>query len=106
MSTNFIFFLFSSVLFLTGCVSDQVLTEKERLIQYRADTVVAESLFERELEETASYNVNKNGRVVILFDVSVPFDQYNEAVEHLRNHPDVNGVYAEQNGVEVCPLRL
>ena len=91
---------------LTGCASDQILTEKERAIQNRADSVVADTLFERDMEGTASYNIRKNGRVVILFDTSVRFQQYNDLVQFLRKHPAINGVDAEQDGVQVCPIRL
>ena len=98
--------LLSSILIISGCASDQVLTALERVIQHKADTVVAEYLFDRELDQTASYIVSKAGKVTISFDSNVPFKQYNEAVEYLRRHPDISAVYAEQNGVEVCPLRM
>ena len=44
---------------LTACSSQNVLTEQEIKTQNAADSVVAELLFEKELEVTASYHVRK-----------------------------------------------
>ena len=90
---------------ITACSSQNVLTAQEIKIQNAADSVVAELLFEKELEVTASYHVRKNGVVVIRFDKSVPDTLYTEVVNTLRSNSKIAGVLAEQEGVEVCPLK-
>lgn len=92
-------------LLLAGCVGNDSLTREEMGIQNRADAVVSQLLFERELDTTASYNVHKDGFVVIKFDASVPPARYTEIVDTLRASPDIRGVRAEQSGREVCPLQ-
>lgn len=99
-----IIFIFCAIL-ITGCSSQNILTEKEIKTQNAADSVVAELLFEKELEMTASYNVRKSGYVVIRFDKSVSNKVYTEVVNTLRDNNKIPGVHAEQEGVEVCPLR-
>ncbi|MEJ2181885.1 MAG: hypothetical protein P8Y28_16075 [Gammaproteobacteria bacterium] len=91
--------------FLASCASENVLTEEEIRTQNAADTVVANLLFDRGLTNTASYNVHKNGYVVIHFDKSVKSSVYTDVVETLRANNATNGVYADQEGVEVCPPR-
>ena len=88
-----------------GCSSQDVLTEEEIKTQNAADSVVAELLFEKELTLTASYNIRKSGFVVIRFDKSVPSNVYTDVVNTLRKNTYIHGVQAEQEGVEVCPLR-
>ena len=61
-------------------------------------------LFDNDLDNAASYNIRKNGYVVIKFDSSVPEIKYTEVVNLLRSSKRLNGVFAEQSGVEVCPL--
>lgn len=81
------------------------LSEKEYIMQNNASTVVADVLFDRDLSEQASYNVRKNGEVIILFTPEVSSSRYTEAVDFLRKHKDVKAVYAEQSGREVCILK-
>lgn len=90
---------------LSSCVSNQALTKEEMAIQNKADEAVAGALFEQEMEALASYNVHKDGFVVIQFDESVSFASYNEMVKILRADPAIRGVRAEQGGAEVCPLK-
>lgn len=90
---------------LTACSSQNVLTEQEIKTQNEADSAVAELLFEKELDITASYNVRKSGFVVIRFDKSVSEKVYTEVVRTLRSNSRISGVRAEQEGVEVCSLR-
>lgn len=90
---------------LAACSSNNVLTPEEIKTQNAADTVVAETLFEHELEKTASYHVRKNGSVAIHFDKSVTSTVYTKVVNTLRTNPAISAVYAEQEGNEVCPLR-
>lgn len=97
--------LLASLLWLTGCASSNVLTAEEIRIQNAADTVVAETLFERELDKTASYHVRKTGFVALHFDKSVSDKVYTDVVKALRANPAISGVYAEQEGKEVCPLK-
>lgn len=98
-------FLLTFIFAVIGCSSQNVLTEQEIKTQDDADNVIAELLFEKELTVTASYNVRKSGFVVIRFDKSVSDKIYTEVVRTLRNDNKIPGVYAEQEGVEVCPLR-
>ena len=100
-----ILFLFSFLLLLAGCVSEDVLTKAEMEKQSAADYQVASLLFEKDLSANASYNVRKDGFVVIVFDKSVPYRSYDDIVQSLRANKAISGVRAEQEGVEVCPLR-
>lgn len=93
------------IIILNGCSSQNVLTEQEIKIQNDADSVVAELLFEKELNVTASYNVRKDGFVVIRFDKSISNQMYTDVVHTLRSNNKISGVRAEQEGVEVCPLQ-
>lgn len=53
---------------LAGCGGKPALTEQQRVRQNVADAhVVAQTLFERELDQQASYNVRKDGFVAINF---------------------------------------
>ena len=89
---------------LPGCAGDNVVTREEIEIQNKADAVVSGILFDHDLNNTASYNIRKNGLVVIKFDASVSKQNYTEIVNLLRSSPEIYGVQAEQSGVEVCPL--
>lgn len=89
---------------LAACSSNDVLTKEEIRIQNAADAEVANVLFDRELTDTASYNVHKNGHVVIRFDESVKSAVYTEVVDTLRANAAIKSVYAEQAGKEVCAL--
>ena len=91
-----------TALLLTGCASDQVISQEEMRIQDAAATEVTNVLFEKEVDTLASYNVRRDGYVVIKFDQSVSFAQYNEVVQMLRSKKAISGVYAEQGGKEVC----
>ena len=56
------------------------------------------------IDYTASYKIRKNSLVIIKFDESVTKRNYTDVVNLLRSSPEVDGVQAEQGGVEVCPL--
>mgnify|MGYP001823239353 CR=1 FL=1 len=90
---------------LAGCADNNALTRAEIETQNRADAVVSGLLFDESLDNTASYNIRKNGFVVIRFDESVAERTYSEIVHSLRSSPEITGVKAEQSGREVCPLR-
>lgn len=89
---------------LWGCANQQSLTKQERETQNRADAAVAGILFENDLSEAASYDVHNNGYVVIKFAESVPMKKYTKVVRMLRSNQAIHGVFAEQQGREVCPL--
>lgn len=89
---------------LNGCVDQQSLSEEEIANQNRVDAIVTNVLFENELDEAASYNIHKDGFLVIKFSETVPFEKYNHVVETLRSNEQINGVRAEQGGREVCPV--
>ncbi len=88
-----------------GCADQQALSRQEMEIQNRADAAVSGLLFEQELDQAASYNVHKDGLVVIKFAESVPLETYTRVVDMLRSNPDIRGVRAEQGGREVCKLK-
>jgi hypothetical protein len=90
---------------LAGCADNNAVTRAEIETQNRADAVVSGLLFDKSLDNAASYNIRKNGFVVIKFDESVSERSYTEIVNALRSSPGINGVRAEQSGGEVCPLR-
>lgn len=90
---------------LLSCNADNILTKEEVENQNRSSQVVTEVLFENDVDETASYNIRNDGYVVIHFDSSVPEKKYTRVVNQLRSSNDIPGVLAEQDGVEVCPLR-
>ena len=101
----FVALTLASLLGLTACTPSNVLTIEEIKIQNAADRVVAETLFERGLENTASYHVRKDGFVALHFDKSVTDSRFTDIVNTLRADPAISGVYAEQEGKEVCPLK-
>ncbi len=90
---------------LAGCAGSNVVSQEEIETQNTADAIVSGVLFANDLDNSASYNIRKNGLVVIKFDESVARGAYTEVVDLLRANPDIQGVRAEQGGIEVCPLR-
>lgn len=90
------------ILLLSACSSQSVLTEEEKRTQDAATEAVTGLLFENDLSTLASYNVRKDGRVVIKFHESVKEETYTDIVTKLRKTPDIKSVYAEQGGKEVC----
>jgi len=99
------FLMFVIVGNIFGCTADNVLTKEEVENQNKSSEIVTGILFENDLDESASYNIRKDGYVVIKFDSSVSEKTYTEIVNQLRSSPAIVGVWAEQSGVEVCPLR-
>lgn len=97
--------LLAVIALLCGCASEQVLTQQEIRIQDAAAAEVSNVLFERGMDSVASYNVRRDGYVVIKFDKSVSFEKYNDVVFTLRGSKAISGVYAEQGGVQVCAPR-
>ncbi len=67
---------------LTACQSNE-LTVEEIAIQNAADAEVAAVLFEYEMDNHASYNVHKDGSVIIKFDKSVSSQAYTSIVDIL-----------------------
>lgn len=100
-----LFVSFSSILLLSACSSDNVLTQQEMQIQSTADVAVSEILFDSGLDTQASYNTHKNGHVEIEFTKEVSLFDYTRVVEKLRQNPNIKSVYAVQTGSEVCPLK-
>jgi hypothetical protein len=92
------------LLFISSCSTENELTAQEIATQNKADATVAEVLFDNELDTSASYNIRKNGDVIIKFNNSVSQKDYTKIVNTLRASSDINSVQAEQNGSNVCPL--
>jgi len=90
---------------ISGCSADNALTKEEVKNQNNSSHVVTNVLFDNDIDETASYNIRKDGYVVIQFDSSVSEEKYTKVVNQLRSNKNITGVWAEQSGVEVCPLR-
>ena len=97
--------LIGGLVFLQACSTSQVLTEDQRARQDKVDGIVAGILFENDLDTLAAYNVGLDGYVKINFHPSAQFLNYDKAVRELRANPEVKGVYAEQSGGEVCPMK-
>lgn len=97
--------LLSTLLFVGGCVDNNSVTQEEINTMNRVDSIVSGLLFEKDLDKNTSYNVRKNGFVVIKFDKSVSSETYNDIVGQLRSNSNIYGVRAEQSGREVCPMR-
>ena len=102
MQGTFILISVLAASFLSSCASDQVISREEMRVQDAAATEVANVLFDKEMDNLASYNVRRDGYVVIKFDKSVTFADYNAVVQTLRAKKTIHGVYAEQGGVQVC----
>ena len=105
MTINKIIWMFVLASGILGCSADNVLTKEEVENQNNSSQVVTNVLFENDIDETASYNIRKDGYVVIQFDSSVSEKKYTKVVNQLRTNNSITGVWAEQSGVEVCPLR-
>ena len=90
------------VFFISGCDTTNVISEEEMKVQNAASEAVSGLLFDNELDNLASYNVRKDGHVVIKFHESVKSETYTDIVTKLRNTPGIKSVYAEQSGKEVC----
>ena len=89
---------------LTACQSNE-LTAEEIASQNAADAEVAAVLFEYEMDNHASYNIHKDGSVIIKFDKSVSSQAYTLVVDILRSKKEISDVYATQSGYEVCPIK-
>jgi len=59
---------------LSGCVGSNEVTQEQLQIMDRADQAVSGALFEAEVDASTSYNVHKDGFVVIRFSREVPSD--------------------------------
>ena len=92
------------LLLLTGCATNNEVSQQELENQNKASEIVSAVLFDNDLDGLASYNIRKSGFVVIIFDQSVADERYRKVVDLLRSNADIKGVRAEQDGVEVCGL--
>jgi len=105
MSLSKILWTLALTVSIGSCTADNVLTKEEIENQDATSQVVTNVLFENDIDEAASYNIRKDGYIVIQFDSSVPEGKYTKVVNQLRSSNSIIGVWAEQSGVEVCPLR-
>ncbi|MGD9390494.1 MAG: hypothetical protein PVG18_08475 [Thioalkalispiraceae bacterium] len=65
----------------------------------KADQAVAIILFEYEgADEFATYRVNDDGFVDIVFARNMPDSVYSDLLGKLQNNPDINGVLAGRGG--------
>jgi len=87
-----------------GCAANETLTPQQVVQQQKIDAIIADALFDAGLNEKASYNVDKNGGVNILFGTGVSEKEYTKIVNQLRSDPRIPSLYAEQGGKEVCIL--
>lgn len=70
----------------------------------KADSAVANILFDYDgAQEFASYRVDENGFVDIVFARNMPDKLYSEILARLQNHPDIDGVLAGKGG-PACSL--
>ncbi len=103
MHRHHFFIAMVNILLLTACQSNE-LSPEEIALQDAADERVSSLLFEQNLDNHASYNVHKDGSVIIRFDRNVSSERYTDIVQKLRAAPEISSVYAEQGGQQVCPL--
>ncbi len=103
MHRHYFFIAIINILLLTACQSNE-LSPEEIAIQDAADKRLSSLLFEQNLDNHASYNVHKDGSVIIHFDRNVSSESYTDIVQKLRAAPEISSVYAEQGGQQVCPL--
>lgn len=89
---------------ISACSSQEYLTNKEVENQNQASLAITGTLFDNDIDETATYSIDKEGHVDISFDKSVSEETYTKVVTELRKNPLINGVWASQGGVQVCPL--
>lgn len=71
--------------------------------QDRASAALTEILFDMDLENV-SYALRSDGFVDITFGAAVANDVYLEAVQRMRDHPDIPGVLAGRGSANFCPL--
>lgn len=65
----------------------------------KADLAVANILFDFDgSDQFASYRVNDDGFVDIIFARNMPDKVYSELLSRLQNHPDINGVLSGKGG--------
>ena len=93
-----------AALVFSACVDRNTLTSEQMELQGKADDAVAGILFENEIDTKASYNIHKDGFVVIKFHDSVPEEIYTRAVDEMRSSTLISGVDAWQGGRNVCVL--
>jgi hypothetical protein len=92
---NYIFGLFLVLFSNSGIAEDAV---------SRADYAVANILFEYDGSEAfASYTVNDNGFIDIVFANNFPDTLYSEILNKLKNHPDIDGILAGKTG-PICSV--
>jgi len=97
--------LFIAMGLLAGCVNSNEVTQEQLARMDLADQAVSVALFEAEVDAATSYNVRKDGFVVIRFAKDVTDDVYTRVVAQLRSDERISGVRAEQGGREVCVLK-
>ncbi len=91
---------------LTSCAGKNELTPEEIIIQQNATNALTDILFEYELDENASFEVEKSGYVQLRIEGLVSVKTYTQAIDAMRAHKDINGVNAKQGGKEICPLTI
>ena len=65
----------------------------------KADLAVANILFDFDgSDQFASYRVNDDGFVDIVFESNMPDKIYGDLLTRLQNHPDINGVLSGKGG--------
>ncbi|MCB1734131.1 MAG: hypothetical protein H6981_05575 [Gammaproteobacteria bacterium] len=69
----------------------------------RASAALADILFDMDLENV-SYALRTDGFVDITFGAAVSNADYQEAIQRMRDHPDIPGVLAGRGSANYCPL--
>ena len=70
----------------------------------KADSAVVNILFEHDgSEEYATYKVNDDGSVDMVFARNTPGKLYEDILTKLQNHPDISSVLASKGG-PACKL--
>lgn len=86
-------------------VADDEVTRQQILDIEKSGEIIADVLFDHDLDDKAVYKVEDNGSVLITFAESVPEKTYTEVVEYLRTRPEIRMLWAWQGASEVCPYK-
>ena len=68
-----------------------------------AEAAIADILFENELDEFTTYNIDDDGSVDITFPNNMPDNVYGKVVRELKTHKDIDSVLPGRGG-PACSL--
>ena len=69
----------------------------------KTESAVADILFDNELDEFATYNIDEDGLVDITFPNNMPDNVFGKVVRELKTHKDIDSVLPGRGG-PACSL--